>query len=246
MAENANKWPEFSIFNQEGRRFAQNQYGLIDSDGQATYFERFSVVIHDTTMDYSKYPFDSQEFSIVIDSLFPGESHVYTPNDTFNEVGGELGEEEWIITSFSTEVSATPDFGSRFSFIFPATRHLDYYILRIFIPLFLILLVSWGTFFLRDYGLRISLAGANLLLFVAFNFTLGEDLPRLGYVTFLDAILMMMFLMTSLVIFYNFILRAWESGGKGERVLFVDKFAVYAYLILYCIAILVIVLVYLV
>ncbi len=233
VAANADKWPEFSIFNQEGRRFAQNQYGLVGADGQATYYERFTVVIHDTSMDYAKYPFDSQEFSIVIDSLFPGEFYIYTPNEDFSQVGQELGEEEWVVTGFTTAVSTTPDFGSRFSFIFPATRHLSYYILRVFVPLGLIILVSWVTFFLKDYALRISLAGANLLLFVAFNFTLGGDLPKLGYVTLLDAVLMTMFLMTALVMFYNVALRTWERGGEGNRASRVDKFAAPVYLVLY-------------
>jgi len=245
VAANSDKWPEFSIFNQEGRRFPQNQYGLVGSDGQAAYYERFTVVIHDTSMDYTKYPFDSQEFSIVIDSLFPGEFYVYTPNEEYSQVGGQLGEEEWVITDFTTAVSTTPDFGSRFSFIFPATRHLSYYTLRVFVPLGLIILVSWITFFLRDYALRISLAAGNLLLFVAFNFTLAGDLPKLGYVTFLDAILMTIFMVTALVIVFNVAMRTWERGGKEKRAMLMDKFGAPAYLMVYGVAFGVIALVFL-
>jgi hypothetical protein len=43
-------------------------------------------------------------------------------------------------------------------FHFSALRHLSYYIFRLFIPIFLIITVSYITFFLKDYSRRIEIA----------------------------------------------------------------------------------------
>ena len=113
---------------------------------------------------------------------------------------------------------------SSFTFRFEAPRHLDYYIFRIFIPVFLIIIVTFITFFLNDYVKRIEIAGANLLLFIAFSFSLSENYPRLGYLTFLDGIMAITFVINAFAVIYNFYLKWLETHDKRGKAEHIDRY----------------------
>ena len=92
------------------------------------------------------------------------------------------------------------------------------------------------TFLLKDYGKRADVAAANLLLFIAFNFTIAGDLPRLGYLTFLDTILVTTFAVTALTVGYNLYLRWLATEREKEVAERIDRAALWAYPLAYIIA----------
>ena len=226
------RWPAFSIYNQQGNRWTQNKLAVISQDGHATYFERFSTDLQ-VDFDFSRYPFDEEEFVIQIDAIYPESELFFTDLEGYSEISLEHGDDEFVIDSFDTivtsEQASTKQITSRFTLRFGGPRHLNYYILQIFVPLLLIMAVSWITFFLRDYGRRIEVASANMLVFIAFSFSLANNYPRLGYMTLLDAVMLVTFIISSLVVIYNVWLRRMEMNDQAELADRVDSILDWVY-----------------
>ncbi len=226
IAETGGLWPDFTLFNQQGNRWTQNRVAVIWQDGRALYFERFTTNLQ-VDFDFRQYPFDTEEFIIRIDSIFPEDFYYFTDLEGYSEISAEHGEDEFQIGEFETAISSeqasTRMETSRFTFSFGGPRHINYYLLQVFVPVLLILGVLWVTFFLRDYAMRIEVASANLLVFIAFSFSLADNYPRLGYVTFLDAVMVLTFVISALVVVYNVYLRRLEINGQGELANSIDN-----------------------
>jgi hypothetical protein len=237
-------WPEFTIFNQQGNRWVQNRYVVVFPEGDTVYLERFSTTLQAPDFNFRHFPFDRQDFFIRVDNLYPQEFFRFRTMKDFNQVGTQLGEEEWVVIGSSTSVTSDMSSSlrpvSRFNFQFEAKRHLTYYIFRIFLPLSVIIAVSWIIFFSKDYAKRIDVAATNLLIFVAFNFTISSDLPRLGYLTFMDSIIVSGFIVTSLVLIFNVIIRRLELTGMIGWVQKVDQYMLWIYPLFYIAAVIIV------
>jgi hypothetical protein len=232
-------WPAFDLDNRQGNRFIHSRELVVFSDGRAVYSER-STTSFQVDFDFRKYPFDVQEFVIRTDLLYPQEIFRYVPLEGYGDISGARGEDEFVLTDFYASVSSEQSPGgflaSRFTFGFEAPRHLNYYFWRIFLPMLLIILVSWVTFFLKDYGQRIEVATGNLLLFIAFSWSLAENYPRLGYLTFLDAIMVIMFIVNAMVVIYNVWLKRMDLAGEGERANRIDNHLDWTYPLIYVVS----------
>lgn len=232
-----NRWPGFSIFNQQGNRWVQNRVVSVRPDGSAVYLERFSTTLQAPDFDFTRFPFDRQTFYIRVDGLASLNQFYFVDDSRFTAVGQTLGEEEWIVIDSFTEITSETLSSlrpvSRFSFGFNLERHLNYYIFRLFLPVSLIILVSWFVFFIADYSKRVDVASANLLAFIAYNFTIANDLPRLGYLTFMDTFLIATFVISVFTVLYMVALRRLVDSPQGPRIKRIDSVLIWAYPFIY-------------
>jgi hypothetical protein len=227
-------WPKFIFLNQQGRRHVQEDFIKIFPDGEVIYIERFTVTLQAPDFNFSKFPFDPQEFYVRIIALEPIQHYLFSINEEQTEIGDSLGEEEWFVTDYDYNISSykARNTFTQFNLRISAHRHTEYYLFRIFIPLLLIVIVSWFIFFMRDFARRVDISVTALLVFVAFNFTLGSDLPRLGYLTFMDNVIMIAFAVTCLGVVCNVLLRRLEVKGDRELAEYLDQYITWGYPIL--------------
>lgn len=232
LADETILWPDYIFLNQQGRRDTQLRGATVLPNGATTYGEQFTVTLQAPDFHFRAYPFDKQTFFVRVEAIYPEDVFVFQPDPEFTRFGDQLGEEEWYIVNTDTFVESNRD-TSQFIIRFDMRRHLNFYLYRILLPIGLILIVSWFTFFLENYDKRIDVSSANLLIFVAFNFTVSGDLPRLGYLTFLDTILIGTFAVTSLILAANVYLKRLERIGKHERARRIDKALIWLYPVSY-------------
>lgn len=222
--------PAFEVQNQQQNRWIQDSIVIILPDGKVEYFEKSSATLQAPHFNFVRFPFDTQKFFFDIVSVYPIDIVTYLPLNDLSGLGPSLGEEEWILENdriqVSTDLGLTGLESQQASLAFEGKRHIQYYALRIFIPLLVLVSVSWATFFLDEYRRRIDLAAGNLLVFVAFNFAVSESLPKLGYVTFLDFIFQCMFVLTGAVILANVALRRLKLAGREDLAHKIDIYAV--------------------
>ena len=230
------EWPAIVFRNQQGKRWSQSRIAAIEADGSVVYTERFTTNFQ-VDFDFRKFPFDTQTFLIHLDAVQPEEYVVLRDLEGFSDISEDHGEDEFILTSFHTHVTSNIDSSgessSSFTFSFEAPRHLNYYVFRIFVPIALITLVSWFTFFLRDFKQRIEMTSGNLLVFIAFSFSIAGNYPRLGYLTLLDAVMVVVFIGSALVIVYNVTMKRLEASGQETLVNRIDNIMDWGYPLLY-------------
>jgi hypothetical protein len=99
-----------------------------------------------------------QQFPIVVDMILPDDVYTLTPLAGYSGISPDHGEDEFIISDL-TVISSTIPAGAggdrqiaRLTYSFEGPRHLNYYILQVFVPILLIILISWFTFFSRTLG----------------------------------------------------------------------------------------------
>ncbi|WP_298851735.1 hypothetical protein [uncultured Ruegeria sp.] len=222
--------PAFVIHNQQSNKWIHESAASLRYDGRVVYVEKSSLILQAPHFDFRKYPFDTQEFHFEVVSIFPTEYVSYYPLEEFSGLGDLLGEEEWILNNARLEASEVMGLSGRESdqvaLVFEGNRHLTYYVIRVFLPMLVLISVGWALFFLDEYRRRIEIAGGNLLVFVAFNWAISADLPKLGYLTFLDFVLQCMFLMTGALIVFNVALRRLKVSGKEGTARTLDNYAI--------------------
>ena len=107
-------------------------------------------------------------------------------------------------------------------------RKSNYYIYKIIIPIFLILVVCWSAVWInpRELESRLTVTIVCLLSLIAYNFVIDKDLPKLEYFTIMDYLILVSYIYAAIPTFVSvFVFQAIKTKNKNisKKILLVDN-----------------------
>ena len=142
----------------------------------------------------------------------------------------ELTIPDWIIgtasgRSSSQAVEYDQKTHSRYDFEVSARRYVSYYVWKVFLPLILIVAMSWSVFWINpaQFGPQIGLSATSMLTLIAFQFAMANILPRLGYFTVLDKFIAVSTVLVFLALIESVTTIFMVSKDKKETAMRLDR-----------------------
>ena len=101
---------------------------------------------------------------------------------------------------------------------FEISRHIEYYIFKLFLPIVLLLTLTWSIFWISpsDLETRVTISIVTFLALIAYNFVIDNDLAKLAYLTFLDVVILLSYFFAGLPTFVAILCKNLIQKEKPE------------------------------
>jgi len=208
--------PRLSIVNETNsvsRKFPDSVE--VDPDGTVTFRQRYAGAFTQP-LRLQSFPFDRQTFRVQLVAVrYQSNEVMFVPDqiwiqDGLKGAGGispsvtlpDWTIEKWEVKPLVYALAPRHQYSS-YAFEFTAARNVSHYILKVMFPLVLIVIMSWAVFWMDPIhsNAQINIAITSMLTLIAYRFATDNQLPRLPYMTRLDAFI----LMGTVLIFFSLI-----------------------------------------
>jgi hypothetical protein len=198
--------PPLQIANEVGLvRKTFPEVALVQPDGTVSCKQRY-VGTFSQALNLKDFPFDQHKF--VLQLIAPGytpENIQFVPDKKWIDRGvpyaalisKDLSLPDWEITEVKAENTPyfiVEGFGlAGYTFEFKGKRHVEYYLLKVIMPLILIVMMSWACFWIdpENSGTQIGVASTSMLTLIAYRFAIDSYVPKVSYTTRLDEFIFM-------------------------------------------------------
>ena len=166
-------------------------------DGLVSYFERFDALLT-STFHLKAFPFDAQKLEVIVHPFIDQQQSVVfvtsqLPVWTASKFNTYSSLESWRFKSLTFNLSsAATQFGrhaiSEARFEITVERRYGFHLWKVFLPLLLMVIVSWSVFWFDpfDASSQVTIAVTTILTIIAFALAISLTLPRVPYLTFAD------------------------------------------------------------
>ncbi len=189
--------PQLEMINAATPRSRDEISITVSPDGMVRYAERVVVKLS-SRFELRRFPFDQQRLIVIIHPFL-----AYGPNIEFklddestwtaSEFKTYSSLAQWHLTGLHSEVLTAPTYGGQTTpearFEIDVSRRSSFYLWKVFLPLLLMVFLSWAVFWIEadDLSNQIQVAVTTILTVIAFAFAISATMPRLPYLTYIDA-----------------------------------------------------------
>ena len=189
--------PQLEIINAASPRQHGDISIRVAPDGTVNYVERCQVAMS-SRFALRRFPFDRQALVIIIHPfLVDGPRMKFTLSDhatwTASEFDSYSSLAQWELTAVKPQIGMAPTYGGltvpEARFEISVRRRSSFYLWKVFLPLLLMVVLSWAVFWIEanDLSNQIQVAVTTILTVIAFAFAISATMPRLPYLTYIDA-----------------------------------------------------------
>ncbi len=170
--------------------------------------------------DFKKFPFDyiSTSADFIFQDIDLSTSSLYDPEIIMRD-GNEILY-EWQINDHTLNCCDTQIYGQgvlqKLEYSFDLNRKSFYYILKIILPVIFLVYLSFMVFLIpsRELESKLAVSLGSLLTLVVFQFTFGDDVPKINDFTVLDTMILASYLFTGFSTFITIINYFFYSRSK--------------------------------
>jgi hypothetical protein len=170
----------------------------VEPDGSVVYTQAFNATLS-TDLDLRRFPFDSQVLPLVVQARGDDLDRTILkadPEESGLPTRAYAGIAAWVpvsLTEYLGTIEGSTSGANDVEFRLKVQRSPKPFILKFIVPLLLLVIISWVTFWLSHEEFKtkdqLTAAVSTLLIIVAFNITATNLLPRTDYITYIDALL---------------------------------------------------------
>ncbi|MEK6263147.1 MAG: hypothetical protein AABP62_31605, partial [Planctomycetota bacterium] len=221
----------------------------VAGDGMVNYRQRL-IGSFAQSLDLRAFPFDHATFRVhlVMVGQKPAEIQ-FVPNERAVAAGMPTGAgiapgltlQDWRVsdpTARALPYKAAPGFEfAGYAFEFRAERLVQHYIVKVILPLLMIVMMSWAAFWIDPKlgSTQISIAVTSMLTLIAYRFAVGADLPKLPYLTDLDAFILISSVLVLLTLIESIVTSTMESNERLDRARTLDRYCRWVFPVAYAV-----------
>ena len=215
----------------------------VAADGTCTLTQALHAVAR-KELQLRRYPFDQQRLEAVFQILGFDRSEAILVGDTIPVTAGvsEIRVPQWrlkAVSGYFHEIDAPYHADARkaatFVLAFDVHREAFYIVRLVVIPLLIIVVLSWCVFWMDRASLsdRMSVTFVGLLTAVAYQAMLGDIMPHISYITFINAFISFSFLLMSATAAVNLLVCLYDRVGNHNLAMFIDQYARWGFPVAY-------------
>jgi hypothetical protein len=218
----------------------------VDAVGRMEVTERVLRVGHDGTVqsnmnislrvaadfDLRRFPFDRQRLELVVESFrWSAEDLLLVPDPEATGFAHDFSIPEWRIERVGTRVESSHALRSagplsRLVLEIDVARRWGFYLWKILLPLVIIVALSWSIFWMTEERVagRSRITATGVLTIVAYQFVVGEALPRIAYLTLLDKVMVVSFVLLAVTVVQSLIVSRYQDSDM-PRARRIDRYS---------------------